>query len=194
MRDLSVVRSRLTFNGKVWVPRIVHDEEVSAGTPLETWRETDTVLFSSKPTDELLKAASEVGVCIGVMHADGRAIEIRDLRRISRFPAVVFVKIDDERPLDSSWRSAAPNLLLARWQQDESVPLQDDETDFFFVRVDPNGSPFNTELKVWPVSFPRPLIPVIPLARTMPLERARAGCDDLQRRLAGKYDAAGYLV
>jgi hypothetical protein len=194
MRDLSVVRNRLVFNGKVWVPRIVLQSEVPADTPLEAWRETDTVMFASKPTDESLRAASQLGVAVVMPHANGGSIGIADLRRMSRFPCVAIVKTEEQNSIEAVWRSAAPNLLLARWYDERAVAANGDETDLFFVPVYEDGRPFEGHMKEWPASFRRPLIPVLPLPRTMPPAEARGACDQLQRIMVGKYDASGYAV
>jgi hypothetical protein len=194
MRDLRVFRTRFVLNGKVWVPRIVYQHEVPADTPIEAWRDANTVMLAVDPSDKLLREASEIGVAMVTGSASGQTMDIADVRRMSRFPAVAMTLIESTDPLEPVWQQAATKLLLARWYDERVRTAEHDFTDAYFVRRCEQGPPDEQPVLEWPTNVGKPLVAVAQLSQTMALVEARAACDQLQGLLAGKCDAAGYAV
>lgn len=189
IRPISVVRNRIKFQGKTWVPRIVRKWIVDPIASLEQWHESATVMSAIEPSDELCNEASAVGVFLfaGVRHGDGFDSPA-SLRRLSRYPAVAIALIESEAPLLAAIRESARNTLLSSWQVNVPDSQVVDATDVFI------GTTFNSgsEGNLW--SSNRPIFAFSELKKKRSLEDARSACDSLQSRLAGKLDPAGYIV
>lgn len=192
IRPLSAVRRRLVLNGKTWVPRAVNRDIVQPAASLEEWRASAVVMSVVEPDDALCREAGEVGVVLiaGVRSSGGRDA-VATVRRLSRYPAVAVALIESVMPLESEYRSAARNTLLACWQPNLPPTDQADATDVFlatkysFTRLD--GVPTLWESE-------RPVFAFSPLQNPHTLDEARSRCDELQADLAGKCHPAGYVV
>jgi hypothetical protein len=180
IRPLGAAGVRLRMDGKTWVIRGVTQNEVTL-EDLARWHESDTVLVTSCPTDELCEAASRLGVLIV---AELAAAETSEIRRLSQWPAVGMVSL----PTGSEPRlgNLAHNLLLAeRFSCGEKVD-PGSWADVVICEVDAADS-LSVEHVLVPVLVRRPAPP-------QAVHLARAGCDRLQADLASRGQFAGYIV
>ena len=190
IRSVGVLRNKLTFNGKVWVPRCIAANEVLADIPLLQWRETAVTRLTDAASDELCQAASETGVCIITIVRGGGQSTCESLTRLSRYPAVVASIIDSHESLDRELRTAAPNVLLGRFCDRALIPSDSDATQFLVV-TSQDGMPSGMKY-AQPTGLP--VLTMSDMLEVSSLTNARASCDRLQRELAGKHDIAGYIV
>jgi len=194
LRSVGTVGKRLTFNGRIWVPRIVRRRGVDPSCTLAEWRRTDTVMAVTTLDETLLNEADETGVAVIVYLGDGKSLAIPQLRKLSVHPSVVMAHIEQNNVLGEEWRSSARGIVLARWYDREVENVGRDATDLLVLRVYEDGWPWEGQADTWPNHSNYPILPLLPLPKAMSLVDARRRCDDLQRMLAGKYDAAGYIV
>jgi hypothetical protein len=191
IRSLGTSGKRLTFNGRPWVPRIVHRVEVTESPPATVWRDAAAAMFVDRPDDELCRELSEAGVLLMTTVEGDRATVLAELSRLGRYPAVgiVVVKSTDTTPREL--RTAAQNTLLARFSDRKFDASVGDQADVLLAMVLADGSEWGLK---WAVASELPMLVMRPLDRIVPLAEARAACDVLQSDLAGKHEAAGYLV
>ncbi len=182
LRRLSIVRRRIALEGRLWVPRVVRREAVVEPTPLESWRAADTALFVDDPDEALCRAADETGV---VLFA--RAPQPVDdcnaaLQRYGTHPSIAVVELPAAAH-DPAPANLARNTLVAYGS--------DSDTDA------PRGAPRIVELEPAETFVPAAEAPLFirrKLTTVGSLAEARAGCDRLQADLAGKCEAAGFIV
>lgn len=191
IRSLGTLAKRLTFNGRPWVPRIVHRVEVVDAPPSAAWRDAAAVMLVDLPDDELCRELSEAGVLLMTTVEGDRATVLAELSRLGRYPAVGIVIVKSPDVTVRELRTAAQNTLLARFSDRKFDAAIGDEVDVLLAMVLADGSEWGLK---WAVASELPILVMRPLDRIVPLSEARAACDALQRDLAGKYDVAGYIV
>lgn len=191
IRSLGISGKRLTFNGRPWVPRIVHRVEVADVPPASAWRDASAAMFVDQPDDELCRELSEAGVLLITTVEGDRATVLTELSRLGRYPAVGIIIVKTPDVTARELRTAAQNTLLARFSDRKFDASIGDEADVLLAMVLADGSEWGLK---WAVASELPILVMRPLDRIVPLAEARAACDALQRDLAGKHDVAGYLV
>ncbi len=117
IRRLGVHNRDLIYDGKRWVLRGLCREKLPP-TELAAWNESDTTMVVRNPDDELCREASRVGVLIV---ARLKHNETREIVRLSRWPAVAMVALDDRASIDQA--EVPRNLLLAQ-EFTGSAPLR----------------------------------------------------------------------
>jgi hypothetical protein len=185
-RSLSVVRRRIMLNGKTWVPRIAHQRGIVEGVPLLEWRQADMTLFTHRPDEALLREADEAGVWIVAEIADTGPTALTEIMRLNRHPSVAAAVFATPEPLSEAYRAAAPNLLLARTGDDGPGDMVDAAHLLLATASSAGQASVRTST--------RPILAAQPLTEPTTPRLAREACDRLQADLAGKYDAAGYIV
>ena len=198
LRPLGTHGRRFYMQGKPWVVRAV-----TPATPLPdgTWQDAldlGAALLVTQPPAELCEQAHRHGVLLTAavksLSADALALECR---RLAQHPAVGLLLLDADAPWDEACRAAARNLLVG-------------------CRLDPSqhaGQSLPAAVPSWAqfvaLHWPQELDPqaYADLAGQLPLPvcveqtpegfttlaAAKAGCDCLQRALAGLGEFAGYF-
>lgn len=185
IRPLSVVRNRIKFQEKTWVPRIVRREHILGDAPLDQWRETATVMAVVDPDDTLCESADNIGVLLFANLRMRGAELINRLRELSRFPSVAIVETQ-EGVLEAA-RNSFRNTLLA----EEIVHGSQKQLNFdVALWTDENGDVEMTTES----TRAKAVIASRSVRNAASLIEARSACDVLQRELAGRCDPAGYVV
>ncbi len=184
LRPLGVRGKRLYWEGKNWVLRGV-TRELIVDTPLGEWRESLTTMAVERPDEALLSEASRTGVAI-VATCDSASTDPRDeLRRVSRFPAVVMFVVGGEQRPTRDWRQIAPNVILAQRCSADQHELGD-ATQVVFVDEASLG-------EAWLARIEQAVIVSRASDTESTVIAARAGCDRLQGDSAKWGEFAGYL-
>lgn len=191
MRTLSIVRKKIALNGKLWVPRGVRREVVVGNAPLELWRETDTVMVVDDPDEELCREASEIGVLIIARSSQNEPASLNVCQRLGRHPSVVIISLNANGFAESGMHRIAPNSLFAQTFdvfRDLIVVARDSQLGLFeFQKHEQDACTSLAD------SDPKPAVFLRGTGKRSLVE-ARAACDRLQADLAGKCDAAGFIV
>jgi hypothetical protein len=183
IRTLGAGGRKLIYDGQRWVLRGVRSDAVPP-TRLSQWRENHTAMIARGPDDALCEEASRVGVLI-VAELD--VIDVGELRRLSRWPAVAIVAGLSASPIDPN--ALVHNLILA--QQCAGRPSQACAgwAKIAFCEVEQPDA-----IARWISNCP---LAAVAVRRAGPLSSVAAGraeCDRLQRDLAGHCEPAGYIV
>ncbi|MBL8830207.1 MAG: hypothetical protein JNM18_24735 [Planctomycetaceae bacterium] len=184
LRPLGVRGKRLYWEGKNWVLRGV-SRDLLADAPLSDWRENLTTMVVERPDATLLSEASRTGVAI-VATCDSASVDPREeLRRVSRFPAVVMFVVGAEQRPTRAWRQIAPNVILAQRCSREQHELGE-ATQVVFVDESSLGE-----------AWLAPVTQAVVVCRAGGVEStvsaARAGCDRVQSDTAKWGEFAGYV-
>ena len=183
IRRLGVHHRNLLYDGKRWVLRGMHGD-ASPASDLSPWHAADMAMIVPNPDDPLCREASRQGV---LLVAELGAVDVHEIARLSRWPAVGIVTLPDLPTLDLG--GLAHNLLLAQrilpeqplalrpWAQLACRELGRPEE--FLGRTEP---------------CPVPVIALRSAGKPTSIAQGRALCDLLQRDLAGRGDFAGYMV
>ena len=182
LRRLSIVRRKIALEGRLWVPRVVRREAVVEPAPLQSWRTADTALFVDDPDETLCRAADETGVVLFARAPQPVDDRNAALRRYGTHPSIAVVELPAAAH-DPATANLARNTLVAYGcDSDTAVPP---------------GAPRIVELTPAETFVPAAEAPLF-IRRTLTtvgtLVEARAACDRLQADLAGKCDAAGFIV
>jgi hypothetical protein len=183
IRPLGAAGRKLIYAGKNWVLRGIAADELPK-TDLAAWHNAETAMCVRNPDDALCEAASRVGVLV---IADLEAAETREIRRLSRWPAVGFIVLpNDAKPerrglghnvvLTQRFAAAQP-ISPASWAG--AAMLEFAATDEL-----PGGLP----------DCPIPLIVARRSGELPSIAAGRTACDRLQRDLAVHGQFAGYIV
>lgn len=184
MRPLSIVRRKLALNGKIWVPRGVRRTAVVDDAPLERWREADAVMVVDDPDESLCREADRCGAMLLAELPEAADARRAAMLRYGTHPSIVVVA-SSQTAFDPALLPLAKNTPAAH-------------------RLDPGA----TRLARGPIgifdgeasdlaALPEAQVPLIVrrlLCERRSLVEARAACDRLQADLAGKCEAAGFIV
>lgn len=189
IRPISVVRNRIKFQGKTWVPRVVRKKIVVGTAPLELWRETATTMLVDEPDDVLCDEASEIGVVLMArLSSCGAALRAR-LRHLSRFPAVVAATLPEYLVDAAPSRDDAKNTLLIQ-ETDTSPGIHVHNKWSMAYLLVCGRSDYAAD---WVNQYPFPIL-VERRTGMRSLAEAREACDELQRDLALSCEPAGYVA
>jgi hypothetical protein len=188
IRPLGALGRRLVFGGKPWVPRGVARCEVP-DTPLIEWRAADAVMVVERPSEELCRESSRLGVLLLAELAGGPAELAVDVGRLARWPSVVMAVLRPSSPLAATIRTRAKNLLLAQSVSPAGADLPADWADLVICEA---NDPY--ELFRYASDIPIPVIAQRLASWRDDVAQARRECDYLQRDLAQHGDFAGLLV
>ena len=183
LRPLGAHGQKLYFGGKRWVLRGVRAE----GPPpvdLAAWHECGAAMIVANPDDALCQEASRLGV---LLVAELTASEAREIRRLSRWPAVGVVTLPGGMHLDL--HGLRHNLLLAERFAGGQPLLPQPWAHLAVCQVD---EPSEAGGRI--ANCVIPVIAARPEATLSSLAAGRALCDRLQSDLAGSCDPAGYIV
>jgi hypothetical protein len=191
IRTLGCAGRSLMFDAKRWVLRAASCDEVPTTTMAEC-REASTAMVVQNPADELCREASHVGVLL-VAQLD--APDLREIRRLSRWPAVGMVVLSNtDQATGSALAELGHNLLFA-----ERFGLGNPVEPAPWAQVALVDVGAVDELAALTGNSDFPLIAVRQGEAFASVAAARAACDRLQRDLAGRDDLvgadwAGYVV
>ncbi|HWB12949.1 MAG TPA: hypothetical protein VG826_27235 [Pirellulales bacterium] len=188
IRPLGVLRRRLIFEGRAWVPRAVQSNELPE-LPLADWHEADVAMYVAEPTEELCSEASRLGVVLFVELEGDAASLPHKLRRLAKWPAAAVAVLATDERLDRSLRRFAPNLLLATYAGVAEPALAPDWADLVVCE-----EASAEELALRTRALPQPVLAMRSAGWRDDLANARRECDLLQRDLAGRGEFAGYVV
>ncbi len=184
LRPVGVRGKRLYWEGKNWVLRGV-SRELIADAPLSEWRESLTTTVVERPEETLLSEASRTGVAI-IATCDAANVDPREeLRRVSRYPAVVMFVVGGEQRPSRDWRQIAPNVILAQRCSSEQHEVGD-ATQVVFVEEASLGEAWLTQLTQ------AVIVSRVNEAQSSVIA-ARADCDRLQSDTARWGELAGYV-
>lgn len=177
------------FSGRRWVLRGLIAAELPSDE-VDLFRSTNACLVATDLRKEACETASDSGVVL-VPILRGEAARIaRELRILSRWPAIALAIIDSDQSLDTGLKAVAPNVELVHFCRngfsEETIPSWasavagsvDDPVQF--------GARFSRSTV--------PVLAVRELDSKMNVSQRRADCDRLQRDLAPYGDFAGYIV
>jgi hypothetical protein len=184
LRPVGVRGKRLYWEGKNWVLRGV-SRDLIVDAPLSDWRESLTTMVVERPEETLLSEASRTGVAI-IATCDSASVDPgEELRRVSRYPAVVmFVVGADHRP-SRDWRQIAPNVILAQRCSSEQHEVGE-ATQVVIVDETSLG-------EAWLAQIEQAVIVSRVNEAQSSVVAARAGCDRLQGDSAKRGEFAGYV-
>jgi hypothetical protein len=191
LRNLGVRGRYLAVEGKRWVLRGIHVGSTPSSNPNQWHAALGMLIVPAAHVlrDELLAQASSGGAMTAVV-ADLQTMDFTTLlRQLARFPAVSLVVVRGNLPSDFRLTECAPNLLLAQAIGRGDVLELAPWAQLAWVQSD-------DPLLVARVAALAevPVVAVRPLVTPLPLEAARAACDELQRDLAPSGQYAGYVV
>ena len=191
IRSVGVLRNKLTFNGKVWVPRIIYNKGV-AGATITQWRATETMMFIEDIDDSLGGELSEAGVLAMTMLKKRDENIEESLIRLSRYPAVALIWIEGVASIEPTWQTAARNVLLGRFNATSPIDSHRDATGFCCFAMPESSEP--TGLAAAEATG-LPLLAIRGISDVRTLNDARRLCDRTQRDLAElRHDVAGYII
>lgn len=183
IRPLGVHGQKLFFDARRWVLRGVR----AVGPPpvdLATWHACGAAMIVANPDDALCQEASRLGV---LLVAELAASEAREIRRLSRWPAVGLVTLPVGMHLDLY--GMRHNLLLAE-RFSRGQPLLPQPWAHLAVCQVEEPSAAGSIISDSTI----PVIAVRPEGALASVAAGRARCDRLQSDLAGLCDPAGYIV
>ncbi len=186
MRWFGAENKNLRLDGKRWVLRGVYGQSPE-DIDWDWCRESSTVIVTDNATERVCGAATEAGVLLAV-RVSGADGEVRkQLRRLSRWPAVAIAAVGADETIDETIRQTAPNILLAQWLDPiASGSLAGWAQAAFCPLTDAAG--FNDVAATIPV-------PVVAIRREQgTVRQLRSACDRLQRDLAPGGEHAGFVV
>jgi hypothetical protein len=137
---------------------------------------------------EALAEASQFGAITLVEILRGEA-GVRELRRLGEYPGVALAVLRGGLPAGFQRAQTCPNLLLGQGFTPGEELFRRDWADVLLAETtDP------ARLAQIAALGELPIIAVRPLAEPVPIDQARAACDELQRDLAPHGQFAGYVV
>ena len=181
IKTLATRGERLMVDGKPWIVRGVQVEKPEI-SELPAWREAVAAMVVHQPADELLEAASRLGVWIVALIDDPA-----EIARLERYAAVAMAILPAGAKIEPLVVRRPGGMLLgqkfapgehvepAQWCR--IVLVEDESVDRLAARA---------------VGLRLPTL--VRLAGERPLSAGRAACDTLQRYLAPHGQFAGYLV
>jgi hypothetical protein len=187
MRFLGCRQSFFYWENRRWVLRGVFRES-AIDAPLSAWREFATAMLVSEPDDELCAEASRQGVVL-VASAQSNVGIPGLIRRLSKWPAVTMVLIQSPLQSGDEVQNLSPNLLLGTASDEFSLVQLPRWSQVVFI-----DSRSAAAAKRAGEARPIALLAYRKLSAPLPLEHARAACDDLQRDVVSIGDFAGYVV
>jgi hypothetical protein len=191
IRRLGVQRRSIYLDAKRFVLRGVRLDAPGVEA-LKNAREAASALYVENPNDVFLREASEEGVVLAVSIADPVVPETitAEVGRVSRWPAVAVVVLDQHIPAGKELRRVARNTLLAqRFVAAEiSTATRTPWAHLVWWELETGNKPC--------AQFPDdvPVVVFCPTPSTAILAERRTGCDRLQAELAEVGDFAGYFV
>ena len=179
----------LVWQAKRWVLRGIRRDHVP-NVPLNLWRESDVVLDSHDPHDELCSDASRTGVSL-IARLSGNPAQLASrLHELGRYPAVILAILSCDVPLDAKIRQAAPNLLLGQLFS-TGQPIEPSLWAHLAIIADDDA----TQLAQRATTCSLPIIAQRLAKEVHDLTTGRALCDRLQSDLANPITSfAGYIV
>jgi hypothetical protein len=186
IRPLGARGTRLYYQGRGWTPRLVRLPGISA-SELPAWRGETLLLRVPSPADDVCREATLLGVML-VAELPNDAFLPDELARLARWPAVAIALVPPGTDLSKAVRTNARNLLLAA-SVGPGEALKVPEGAHLLL-VDWDGR--DETLANLPTM--RPTLVARTAARAASPAAARAACDQLQRDLAGRAEAAGFCV
>lgn len=187
MRRLGARGRSLIFERERWVLRGVSYSGLTA-EPIYQWHQAVAAMLVVNPSDELCEEASRVGVLlVATVTAANRSLP-DELRRLSRWPAVAVIALE-QPPSDLPLRSLAPNVLLGQWFSAGEQVLPAPWANIALCRFE-SVAAFGRDSR----DCRLPLIAVRSLPDIPSVGIAREHCDLLQADLAAVGDYAGYAI
>jgi hypothetical protein len=188
LRSFGVRGRHLALEGKHWVLRGVAIRSASSALP-RAWHEASAVYVVTEADDHQLGDASQWGA-MAVVEVRGTGDEmIVGLRRLALHPAVAVAVIHGDWPPGPKPAVVAPNVLLAQPIDSGGKATVQSWASLLWVDA---SNPRSLERLL--ASCEIPIVAVRRLGSPLPLERARAACDQLQSDLATIGQFAGYVV
>ena len=186
LRTLGVRGKYFSLAGKRWILRGVSPASTTANLPRQ-WHETAAAYVTAQPDETYLQEASQFGA-VTVVEVSGTRAEIQ-LRELARHPAVSIVVVRGELPADFKRTQVAPNLIVAQLlSRGVALAVRPWAQALWAESDDPLLIGRIAALADLPVIAARRLV------QPLPLDQARAACDELQRDLASIGQFAGYVV
>jgi hypothetical protein len=187
LRSFGVRGRDFVLAGKRWVLRGVMPSSTTATLP-RAWHDASAVFVASWSdlADDQLAEASQFGALAVVELAAGGAHEIR---RLARHPAVALAVQQHDFPSGMKRADVPPNILLGQRMGDGDRVIRQPWADVLLVE-----STVAELLARITALGDLPVVVVRPLAQSLPIDDARAACDQLQRDLAPLGQFAGYIV
>jgi hypothetical protein len=188
LKSLGVRGRDFAVAGKRWVLRGVFEQSATAELP-RGWHEAAAAYVTERPDNERLAEASQWGAP-AVVHVEGDAGRLAGtLKQLAMHPAVALAVVHGDLPSDIKPASIAPNIMLAQPVPSSAGLPAEPWAQVLWAEVsDPKA------LAPLLAKSAAPIIVVRQLASRLPIEQARAACDQLQRDLAPVGQFAGYVV
>jgi hypothetical protein len=188
LRSLGAHGKQLLREGKPWTLRGVFETSTAAALP-RAWHDAAAAYVSDQADEERLLEASQWGA-IAAVGIGGRSEEIADhLRQLALHPAAALAIVNGDLPRDFKPPSVAPNILLAQRHKATDPLAVRPWANLLWAEV----SEAEALSKLMPMAA-LPVVAVRRLASPLPIDQARAACDQLQRDLAPIGQFAGYIV
>ena len=188
LRSLGIRGQNLALEGKRWIIRGVSSQSATHILPRD-WHDAAAAYVGPSPNDDRLAEASQWGT-LSISTVSGTSDEIiAQLRQLTLHPAVAMAIIHGDLPRDFGQSAVTPNLLLAQHWNPSANLLPQPWADAIWA--DASSPKLLSDLSS---STSHPIIAVRPLPSPLPIDQARAACDQLQRDLAPIGQFAGYIV
>jgi hypothetical protein len=187
LRSLGVRGRHFFLEGKRWVLRGVYDQSTDAALP-RAWHDAAAAYVTSEGNDDGLAEASQWGA-LAVVELQGNVESIATrLRQLAWQPAAALAVVRGELPSGLALGTIAPNVLLVQPISHSGEEVQPWAKALWAETSD------SAALERWTKIADLPLVAVRRLSQPLPLDQARAACDQLQRDLAPLGQFAGYVV
>lgn len=194
IRRLGVVATDLRWESRRWVLRGVAVQP-STELPLAALRETGTAVFVDAPNDAFCELASRKGAVIVARLDPSRDLDVdaavdATVRRLSRWPAVIMVAMQDlTASTYARIRRHAPNLLVAQLVRGAITANAAAASDLLIVDCSSGIESIDGY-----TAFGKPVVIWQPGKASNDWQQDRVECDRLQARLAAAGKLSGYLV
>lgn len=177
------------LGGRRWVLRGLIMDDLPM-EEVDVIRSTNTSVVSFNPSEEMCDAASRLGIVL-VPFLQGDEIRIQqELRRLSRWPAVLAAIVACDDAVETDLTSLSPNVELVQLRHDASAETPDSEWATALAGYADAPVRFQS-------LFGSSTIPVLAIRSVDPkinVNDRRIVCDRLQRDMAPIGDFAGFIV
>ena len=193
IRPLGVDGRHFRYAGCRYVMRLVDfsaltEEFCEPHQLLRACRETGTGLLVPAGEQALADQASREGVLLAARVAgDSEESLVQSLSRLTEWPAVAMVVLDEMLDLPEGLDQRAPNLMFACQRTCPKTPPE-------WAQVLLVDDALLQQGDLVASTLPQPVLAIKQLAAPTTLGKARQFCDELQRETAHLGDLAGYIV
>jgi hypothetical protein len=187
LRSIGFRGRYLALDSKRFVLRGVTGTSTTDQLP-RSWHAAAAAYITGPDEERLIEASQWGALAVVELSASPEAI-VTQLKQLARCPAAAMVVVHGGLPADFKRTNVAPNVLLVQSLDDATENAIQPWAQALWI----SGSD-GERLKQIMASSELPLFVARRLTASVPIDQARAACDELQRDLAPIGQFAGYIV